>query len=253
MPQPPSPTGFILWEGPSQFDRAPIAVLATMHSENEKTGNMVQTWILRQDVPSQEALGTGADRSVCSDCVHRPFLARLTGETPCYVNVGRAPLAVFNAYRMDRYPFDPDRAKRLMRRRAVRIGAYGDPAAAPSDLWLELLDGHTGGHTGYTQQWRTRPELASILMASVHTEADRREAAAAGWRTFRIVQGERDVGSREFVCPASSEAGHRMSCIECLACDGAGVNPRRASVVIVEHGAMLATARRIRRQLEIEA
>ena len=47
--------GFILYEGASMLDGAPIVVIATMKTSNRKTGDMVQTWILRSDVNPVEA------------------------------------------------------------------------------------------------------------------------------------------------------------------------------------------------------
>ena len=46
------PLGVILFEGPSLIDGAPIAVIATgfqRRTANSKTGDMVQTWIIRSD------------------------------------------------------------------------------------------------------------------------------------------------------------------------------------------------------------
>ena len=50
----PNPNGRILYEGPSMLDGAPIVVIATGFAErsgNDKTGAMIQTWILRADIP----------------------------------------------------------------------------------------------------------------------------------------------------------------------------------------------------------
>ena len=82
----PNPLGFVLFEGPSQLDGLPVVVIATLKTSNVKTGNMVQTWILRQDLNPVEASKIGADASVCGNCVHRHF-----HDGPCYVNLGQAP------------------------------------------------------------------------------------------------------------------------------------------------------------------
>ena len=42
----------------SRIDGSPIVVVATTSSNNEKTGNMVQAWILRRDVPPIYAVAT---------------------------------------------------------------------------------------------------------------------------------------------------------------------------------------------------
>ena len=97
--------GYIAYEGPSEIDGAPIVVIINKidGSANAKTGAIVQSFIIRSDVNPVEALKTGADASICGDCVHRPITAKETGEPPCYVNVGRSVLAVYNAYKRGRY------------------------------------------------------------------------------------------------------------------------------------------------------
>ena len=65
---------YLLYDGPSRLDRAPIIVLATgidTPSKNQKTGPMVQTYILRKDISPSEAVRSGADYSICGNCIHR--------------------------------------------------------------------------------------------------------------------------------------------------------------------------------------
>ena len=62
------------------------------------------------------------------------------------------------------------------------------------------------------------------------------EARALGWRTFRVRSAGSVLLAREFACPASDEEGWRLTCEECLACDGSAGSPDRASPVIVAHG-----------------
>jgi hypothetical protein len=42
-----NPTGYEVWRGPSAIDGAPIVVIATVRSNNRKTGAMLQSWIIR--------------------------------------------------------------------------------------------------------------------------------------------------------------------------------------------------------------
>ena len=94
-------TGVILYEGPSAIDGAPIVVIAcriVTKSRNEKTGAMVQTFIIRSDMHPAEAIKTGADRSICGDCVHRP-----ANKNTCYVDLGKSVRSVFDAYKRGRY------------------------------------------------------------------------------------------------------------------------------------------------------
>lgn len=65
------PAGYVLFEGPSAIDGAPVVVIAIVKSTNVKTGNMIQTYILRADMSPLEAAGQGLDYSICGDCPHR--------------------------------------------------------------------------------------------------------------------------------------------------------------------------------------
>jgi hypothetical protein len=72
--------GVILYEGPSVIDGAPIVAIATgfkSPSSNDKTGTMIQVWILRADIAPHEAQKTGADESICGDCPMRPLLVKM--------------------------------------------------------------------------------------------------------------------------------------------------------------------------------
>ena len=71
--------GLVLWQGMSRLDGAPIVCVATglrSSSTNDKTGPMVQTWILREDMAPHVAQRTGQDASVCGDCPLRPIMHR---------------------------------------------------------------------------------------------------------------------------------------------------------------------------------
>ena len=57
------PTGYVFFEGRSPIDGAPIVGVAIVHSDNGKTGDMVQTYILRSDVHPSEAIANGCSRS----------------------------------------------------------------------------------------------------------------------------------------------------------------------------------------------
>ena len=67
-----TPTGFVVYQGPSLLDGAPIVAIATVSSRNVKTGPMVSLWIMRSDVDPVAALHTGDDVSICGLCPHRP-------------------------------------------------------------------------------------------------------------------------------------------------------------------------------------
>ena len=224
-----------LWQGLSELDGAPVMVLLTglaKSSKNTKTGDMLQTWILRADVAPHEAVKTGQDASVCGACPLRPSLFKRgdVSDRACYVKTFQAPRSTWSANR--RAPVtSPEAARALVGDRVVRRGSYGDPAAVPSHVWENL--GASPG-TGYTHQWRTA-DLSSRVMASVHTPDERDEAHALGYRTFRVVASVDDVESGEILCPASKEAGARTTCAKCNLCNGSRPGDNRKSIAIVAH------------------
>ena len=61
----------IIYKGPSLLDGQPIVVIATYSNRNTKTGRVVQTYIIRADMDPRDASKTGADYSICGDCVMR--------------------------------------------------------------------------------------------------------------------------------------------------------------------------------------
>ena len=226
--------GFVFFDGSSQIDGAPIVGIAVLSSVNGKTGNMVQTYILRADQAPLDAIRAGDDESICGDCVHRPALGG-----SCYVDVSKSVTSVFGAWVRGSYPLLATAvAADMVAGRVVRMGAYGDPAAIPARIWRALLR-RAAGRTGYTHQWRRAyaQGLRSMAMASVDTVPERDVARALGWRTFRVRTADQALGAREIVCPASDEGGKRRQCISCRACDGAERGSVQASVAIVVHGA----------------
>jgi len=227
--------GFVFYDGPSLIDGAPIIGIAVLKSRNAKTGDMVQTFILRADQDPISAIQAGADKSICGDCKHRGPMGKRT----CYVDVSKSVLAVFSAWCRGSYPLiDPVDAAWHLVGREVRIGAYGDGAAIPAQHWRNLIR-FARGHTGYSHQWRQAfaQDLRSIVMASVDSPTERDLAIAMGWRTFRVRTAAQPIQVGEIACPASDEAGNRRQCIDCLACDGAD-RTAKASVSIIVHGAM---------------
>lgn len=235
--------GAIIYSGPSQLDGQPIVCIATGiegGSLNQKTGPMVQTWILTRDIAPEAAVADGSDSSVCGACPLRGSVERLANGDQinrfrgCYVFVGQAPQRIWDCYQRGDYQF-VDHSKLVGK--MLRMGAYGDPCAVPLSVWKGLA-AVAAGWTGYSHQWRDElfQDYREILMASVESEEQGAEARAMGWRTFRVaVTGELPVLG-EFHCPASAEQGYRKTCADCKACNGAQGSPDRASVVIWPHG-----------------
>jgi hypothetical protein len=231
------PRGFIFYRGFSPIDGAPIVGIATLKSKNEKTGNMVQTYILRADMHPMDAIKSAADASICGDCVHRGDASR---KRTCYVDVSKSVSMVYSAFKRGSYAdysHDPSLGARYLRGRMVRLGAYGDPAMIDVDAWLAILQ-FCKGWTGYSHQWRqawAQPML-NLCMASADNASERDLARSMGWRTFRVIPVmQAPKLDREIACPASPEGGNRRQCIDCGACDGA-LKPESVSIAIVAHG-----------------
>ena len=232
------PTRIVAWEGPSALDPSvTIRAICTGlgdASHNPKTGAMVQLWIVLRDMAPHDATRTGEDSAVCGDCPKRPSADR-QGALPCYVKAFQGPRSVWQAAR-DQRP-DLDATIRAIRDsgRALRIGAYGDPAALPVDI-VSALARAAHGHTGYTHQWRRAgtQALRSIVMASADSEDDRDRAHAMGWRTFRSIDRRQvfaDLARDEIWCPSAQG----VQCNDCGLCDGSREYDRRKSIAIYEH------------------
>jgi hypothetical protein len=207
------PTGFILFEGPSILDGSPIVVISTLKTSNYKTGDMCQTWILRADINPVEASKQGQDSSICGNCPHRHHHGGA-----CYVNIGQAPNSVYKAYKRGSYPlYNPAIHSRYLENRKIRFGAYGDPAAAPYEIW-DMLAQLSAGFTGYTHQARHKnfdPRILEFCQLSLDTKKQAEKAGKAGY--FRIVTNKADTLPGEIECLADSKG---IQCIDCLKCNG---------------------------------
>jgi len=203
----------LVYRGPSAINGELIIAIVTgarRPSQNRKTGDMVQLWILPADVDPVSAQRTGADEAVCGDCPLRP-----SKRGGCYVVTFQGPLSTWRAYH-DSVP-DLDGACAAIARAGIpiRLGAYGDIAALPEGV-VERLASAATGHTGYTHQWRQFPWARKYAQASVESGWDAYAAWRAGWRTYRIASTPMPGEAR-----CSSD---RMSCRECRACNGATSN-----------------------------
>ena len=243
---PMNPNGAIIFEGPSRIDGAPIVVIVTgltNASDNTKTDDMVQSWILRADMSPLDALRTRADASICGGCPHRPkevgfkkvkgITVRTWFKRSCYVNVAQAPTAVWKAYKRGSYrKMTAAELSAATAGRLVRLGSYGDPAAAPLSVW-QAYTANASAWTGYTHQWKSEKlrDVAALCQASVDSVEEAAKARSLGLGYFRVapIGSERLPG--EEGCPASKELGAVATCASCRKCNGSG-----RSVVIDAHG-----------------
>jgi len=220
------PNGYILWEGKSPLDGKPLVLIATgfaKSSANDKTGDMIQTWILRRDVDPVTAFKGEDGYSNCGNCVHRLLQT-------CYVSWWQAPLSVYRAYLRGSYQRIP--SWELFRDRMLRIGSGGDPAMVPAWVWRAALC-DARGHTGYTHQWREEfaAPLRGLVQASCDGFQDYLDAIESGWEPFLVKPADAPTPVGAIHCPSSKEMGAKTNCASCALCDGA-----HAPVVINAHG-----------------
>lgn len=210
----------------SAYDGSPcLACVATSKSSNRKTGDMIQVSFLAAEEEPHTACKLGKDRSVCGDCPQRPC-----NGGGCYVVTCEGPLSQYRAVGRERYSRRAEPADR-----PIRYGSYGDPASMSPRrfLWLHTAL-NPASWTGYTHQWRSRPDLAAYLMASADSVEDAMEAKAKGWRYFRVRQEGGRLLEGEIICPSERTNG-KVKCKDCLLCCGnAKTGP---NVVITAHGA----------------
>lgn len=232
----------VIYSGPSLIDGQPIIVLAQRGSKNRKTGNMLQTFILRGDVDPVTANRCGQDVSICGTCPHRGIAdpAATQGQAKdrtCYVTLIHAPASKYRAYKAGRYGTLSGHADiaAFGAGEMVRIGTYGDGAAVPSYIW-DSLCADAKGWTAYTHQngCNTAALDANRYMTSAESLPAAQAAWAKGERTFRVIADIADLSKSEILCPASEEAGKRTTCESCKLCAGASIKAK--SIAIVAHG-----------------
>lgn len=213
------PRGYKIWE-----DRDYVAI-ATMQTTNRKTGDMVQVWILNRDVSPGDSVASGLDATTnCRGCV-------FASGKGCYVDVNKAPRAVWLAWQRGVYPAMRDFG--IFRGRKVRFGAYGNPSLIPLDV-IYTITQFASGHTGYFHDWQLMtPRMARAygryFMASTDSEDSRLAAMALGLRYFHVSPVQ-PAETRE--CLATSRG---LDCASCLLCSGSA-KTTQASIWIDPHG-----------------
>lgn len=236
----------VVWTGISALDgRTPIQVILVPDSGNAKTGPMWQAYIIRADITPLAAIKAHDTGATCGTCPLQ--------QGGCYAERMQGLISLGRTMDARGYPvvsLEDACTALAASKSALRIGAYGDPAAVPVAVWAALANAAPRGWTGYTHQWRAcDPELRRYVMASCDTAEDADDAQALGWRTFRIRQVSPATGaieptrSNEVVCPASHERDV-TTCDACRLCDGHGRGTGRRNVAIIDHSTRALAIRR---------
>lgn len=226
--------GYVLQRKLSPIDNAPIVVIMTMKTTNRKTGDMIQVWIMREDISPVEAVREGDDFSICGQCGHRGRYDEELDkhvDRSCYVNVGQAPLAIWNAYKRGIYGKLSDLNAEDLHGRKIRWGAYGDPALISPSLFATINE-HADAHTGYTHQWREpwAQWCKGIFQASCDGLQDYLNASAHGWKTYAVIPKENAIAYSGKLCP-TEVPNSQATCETCRLCDGA-----KSDIYIRAHG-----------------
>lgn len=262
--------GVLLWHGPSQINGEPVFALIQFGSGNRKTGSMRQTYILSAERSPLAAVQDRLEESICGTCPHRP---QADGSRSCYVDLRsltnvwqsitgsgiRTGIATEGRYltlqeAASLCGVDTKRALELLGMgERVRLGTYGDPAAIPAALWSTLTS-QAETWTGYTHQWQNkavsseqRQALKPLVRASVDDAQGYQESTSTGWVPFVVTpdvetgRALRALGPMPVaLCPASEEAGQRVTCAACpIGCKGDQGKP--LAVFIPAHGPVTAT------------
>jgi len=200
-----------------------IATGFATSTANDKTGDMIQTWILRQDIDPWDAFKGPEGYSNCGNCPHR------LNQT-CYVRFYQAPKSIWQTYKRGGYCLLPE--WELFTDRMLRVGSAGDPAMVPPYIWEHAIE-YAKGHTGYTHQWREpfAQSLRGLVQASCDGFQDYLEATAHGWQPFLVKPADAPTPAGAIHCPSSKEMGRKTDCATCALCDGGS-----APVVIDAHG-----------------
>ena len=198
-----------------------VAVGLNRPSSNQKTGPMIQMWIM-------------GENNGCSGC---------PSEQICYVSRGKGRVQKSldsGNYTKANIKFEPHTR--------VRLGAWGDPAKVSRSVWEAM---GVKRFTGYTHQWRdlsaSVQEYKGYLMASVESIESLELAESLGWKCYyNMVDvslgliSEEEVlnrlGSRAIPCLYNSKG---ISCYDCLLCSSRA----RKHIYTMPHGSRSSEAR----------
>ena len=160
LPKSKRPSTVAFWKGEG-LDGAPIVAILTglvLKSSNRKTGEMAQSYIVRQDMSPMDASRLGLDVSVCGTCdLRKNLVAKILAETgerkaKCYVNVGWLTKMWTGWYTGQVVWMDPVEVGKLLAYLSLplRQGAYGDPCRGTTERM---------GRYGYRQRYFVFPSV----------------------------------------------------------------------------------------------
>ena len=221
----------VIYKGPSlAMPDTEIAVVLTGingKSDNSKTGNMAQMWIITTTSKPSMACTDGSDRAICGNCRQRP-----ANNGNCYVNKYRM-FVMHKALVDNRYEFLAPRDAGISlagHNTKIRITAYGDIAVIPnaSKILTQLIGNQE--FTAYTHLF-TEPffdqDLLKWCILSVDSLAHRLETQNMfpNCKTYRVLAKNEVKQDGEVMCPSKKiplpHGGFRrnIQCQTCLLCN----------------------------------
>ena len=206
----------MILEYESAFDKKECVAVVTgleNKSKNRKTGNVAQMWFLLKNQHPCEAVKDGSDYSICGDCPQR-----WSNGGGCYVIPHMGPSGIWKNLSKYKIWNIKEGINKI-----IRVGAYGDPASIPEDIWKKLFEPllKKTKSLSYTHSWRAANHLRKQSMASVETLDDAMTAQLRGWKTARIIKNIAEVTKKEVLC---SNQTKKTLCETCKLCDGKSVN-----------------------------
>jgi len=204
-----------------------IVSIVTFKSNNVKTGDMAQIWIMRNDIDPVQAIKENRDDVICFDCPHRE-------NRSCYVNAGQAPLQVYKSYKKGIYEsLNLDKLSQALKFKSVRFGAYGEPILIPLKIVKHIINSAMS-YTGYTHQWNNPKykKYAALFMASIDSDKQLKQTIKNGLRSFRVSNNDL-ISNNEIICPNITKG---ITCNACTLCDNQGRHKNAKSIVVPVHG-----------------
>lgn len=210
-------------------------------SKNSKTGDGVQIFILPMSWITNGKEEMSDDTASCMDCIH----SKLKNGS-CYVRKGFAEYGLKSKVNsLHKQYLSGDLILRSLdeligiegsklKGKFVRFGAYGEPVLLGPQV-TEEISNLALNFTGYTHQWHI-PQYEwskKYFMASVESDSLMEKANSKGFRTFRVRTKLNGLHASEIICPASKEAGRRVTCNNCVLCKGA--SSKAKNIVIIKH------------------
>lgn len=205
------------------------AVLANFQvgTTNSKTGDGVQIYLVPYDWVETGRIGD--DAAVCGDC---PF----AGGNGCYVRKGTASWGLHSKVRSLHQRLikgkliinEPEEVIGICRDRFVRFGAYGETVLLGESLIRKITE-VCDGWTGYTHQIKRFPWASKYFMVSSEGNL-----LGGDYREFLVIPKGSDRIKGMTLCPASKEAGRKLTCNNCLLCQGTSSEAKK-SIYIFQH------------------